>query len=129
MGDTSIAQDIIDGVADALGDLGDTRTVRILTEGALTPGDPGAGKPRTPEDVSVEALLYDYEDRYVDETVILRGDRRAILSIGPLSVAQIDGIKQGSKLIDGADVYTVVNKGEIEVAGLTVTMILQIRGA
>jgi hypothetical protein len=129
MGDLSIAQDLIDGVADAMADLGASRTVRIFTEGALTPGDPGAGGARTPENLSVEALLYDYEDQYIDETTVLSGDRKAIISIGPLTVAQIGGIEPGSLLVDGADIYTIVKTGEIEVAGVVVTMILQIRGA
>lgn len=129
MGDPSIAADILAGVTDALADLGDTRTVRIFTEGALTPGDPGAGKPRTPENIPVEALLYDFEDYFSDGTTVKRGDRKAILSLEPLSVAQIESIQQGSFLIDGSDTYTIISTGEVEVAGLTVTMILHIRGA
>lgn len=129
MGDTSIAQDILEGVADALGDLGTTRIVRVFTEGALNPSDPGAGKPRTPENIDVEALLYDYEDSYINGTSILSGDRKAILSLEPLSLAQINAIQQGSFLIDGTDTYTIVNTGKIEVAGVTVTMVVQIRGA
>jgi hypothetical protein len=129
MGDTSIAQDILNGVTDALADLGDTRILRIFTEGALDPNDPGAGVPLTPENFSVEALLYEYEDSYIDDKVILMGDRKAILSIDPLTSGQISGIKQGAKLIDGSDVWTVVSTERIEVAGIIVTIILQIRGA
>lgn len=129
MGDTSIAQDVLDGVADALADLGDTRTVRIFTEGSLNLSDPGAGKPKTPEDVPVEALLYDFEDEYVDGETVLKGDRKAIVDIGQLSAAQLSGIKQGSMLIDGSDNWTIVSKNDIEVAGIIVTIILHIRGA
>jgi hypothetical protein len=129
MGDISIAQDLLSGVTDALADVGATRTVRITTFGALTPGDPGAGGTPTDEDVSVEALLYDYEDKYINNTSILKGDRKAILSIEPLSGAQIAAIKQGVKVIDGTDIYTVVTASPIEVAGTLVTIILHIRGA
>jgi hypothetical protein len=127
MGDINIAADILSGVTDALGDLGTSRTVRIFTEGVLDPLNPGAGKPRVSEDFPVEALLYDYKDDYINETSILAGDRKAILSIEPLSQAQIDGIQQGSFVIDGTTTYTVVNLQKIEVAGIIVTIILQIR--
>jgi hypothetical protein len=129
MGDISIANDLLSGVTDALADLGSTRTVRITTFGALTLGAPGAGGTPTDEDISVEALLYDFEDKYINNTSILKGDRKAILSIEPLSVAQVNAIKQGVKLIDGTDVYTVVKASPIEVAGTSVTIILHIRGA
>lgn len=129
MGDTSIAQDILEGVADALDAVGDTRTMRIITEGALDINDPGAGRPRTPEEFGVEAFLYDYEDEYINGTSILKGDRKAILSIEPLTAAQISGIKQGAKLIDGSDIYTVEGTEGIETAGITVTIILHVRGA
>lgn len=129
MGDTSIAQDVMDGVTDALGDLGDTRTVRIFTEGPLNLGDPGAGKPKTPENIPVETLLYDFEDEYVDGKTILKGDRNAILDIGQLTPAQLAGVKQGAMLVDGSDNYTIVNTSKIEVAGAVVTIILHIRGA
>lgn len=129
MGDVSIAQDLLDGVADALADVGDTRTMRIITEGSLNLSDPGAGKPRTPEDFLVEALLYDYEDDYIDGTTILAGDRQALLSVEPLTSGQISGIKQGAKLIDGSEIYSVISTNKIETAGIIVTIILQIRGA
>lgn len=129
MGDTSIAQDLIDGVTDALADLGDTRTIQIYTEGALDPADPGAGKPKSAEDLSVEALLYDYEDEYINGQTVLRGDRKAIIDIAALTSTQLAGIGQGSIVIDGSDKYTIIGTSAIEVAGVTVTIILQIRGA
>jgi hypothetical protein len=129
MGDASIAQDLIEGVTDALADLGGTRTVQIYTEGALNPINPGAGKPKIAEDLSVEALLYDYEDSYIDGQTVLRGDRKAIIDIAQLTPTQLSGVAQGAVLIDGSDRYTVVGTSTIEVAGVTVTIILQIRGA
>lgn len=129
MGDTSVAQDLIDGVKDALEVVGDTSTVRIFTEGALDPLDPGAGRPRTPEDLSIEAFLYDFEDEYIDGTNVLKGDRKAILDVSTLTSIQISGIEQGTTLIDGADSYAIVGTEDIEVAGVVVTMILHVRGA
>jgi len=129
MGDTSIAQDVIDGVADAMGDLGDTRTIRIFSEGSINLSDPGAGVTRTPENIPVEALLYDFEDEYIDGTTVLKGDRNALIDLAQLTSVQIGGIEQGSLLIDGSDNYTIVSKNEIEVAGVTAALILHIRGA
>jgi hypothetical protein len=131
MGDTSIAQDLIDGVVDALGDLGATRTVRIISEGSLDINDPGAGKPRTSEEFSVEALLYYQEEKYIENTVVFSGLRKAIISIEPLSVAQLAGIKQGAKFIvdGGSEIYTIDTVERIEVAGIVVTVIANLQGA
>lgn len=129
MGDANIAQDILEGVADALSDLGDSRTVRIFTEGALDLNDPGAGAPRTPEDLPVEALLYDFDDELIDNTAVLKGDRNAIIDLNSLTTGQIDSIGQGSLVVDGSDNYTVVQAHRIEVAGIISALILHIRGA
>jgi hypothetical protein len=128
MGDLSIAESLLDGVTDALGAVGSTRQVILITDGLINDADPGAGPAQTTETISVEALLYDYEDRYVDGQAILANDRSAILSIQPLTDAQIALIKPGCQLVDGAKTYQVVNTQEIEAAGTIVTIILQIRG-
>jgi hypothetical protein len=129
MGDMTIAQDLLDGVADALADLGSTRQVRIITRGALTPGDPGAGGAQTVVDVNVEAVVAGYDEKYVDGTTIQVGDRLAILSIGPLSTAQVAALKPGARLIDGIQVYSVVAANIPEAAGTPVVAVLQLRGS
>lgn len=128
MGDVTIAQDLIEGVTDALADLGDTRQVRIVSEGVLDPLNPGAGKPRTTTDTDVEALLYDYEDRYINGASVLEGDRQAIIDIAPLTGAQVAALEPGNFLIDGSKIYSIVRATPIEAAGITVTVVLQIRG-
>jgi hypothetical protein len=129
MGDLTIAQDLLDGVADALADLGATRKVRVIARGALTPGDPGAGGAQSATDFDVEAVIVGYDERYVDGTAIRAGDRQAILSIGPLSAAQVAGLKPGARLVDGAHVYSAVNANVPEAAGTPVVAILQLRGS
>lgn len=129
MGDLLIAQDLLDGVTDALGDLGATRQVRIITRGALTPGNPGAGGSQSVEDVDVEALIYGYDEKYIDGTAIQTGDRQCLLSIGPLTTAQIEAIRPGSRIVDGSNVYSIVNANMIEAAGVPVTAIVQLRGS
>jgi hypothetical protein len=128
MGDLTIAQDILEGVADALADLGTTRQVRVTAFGALTPGDPGAGGAPVDTDFDVEAVVADYEEKYVDGAVIRAGDRQAVLSIGPLSAAQIAALAPGAKLLDGPSVYSVVSANVPEVAGVPVVAILHVRG-
>jgi len=128
MGDLTIAQDLLDGVADALADLGATRKVRVITAGALTPGDPGAGGAQSTADFNVEAVIVDYEERYADGTVVRAGDRQAILSIGPLSATQVAALAPGARLVDGSKTYSVVSANLPEAAGVPVVAILQVRG-
>jgi hypothetical protein len=129
MGDISIAQDILEGVTDALADLGNTKKTRTVSVGPLVPGNPGAGGTQTVTDTDVEAIISDYDERYVDGSTVREGDRQAILSIGPLSAAQIAAIKPGARLVDGAQVYSVVRTKLPEVAGTPVVAILQLRGS
>jgi len=129
MGDATIAQDLLDGVADALDDLGDTRTVRVTSFGALVPGAPGDGGTPTDADFSAEVVIVDYDEKYVDGTVIRAGDRQAIVSIGPLSAAQVAALSvAGAKIVDGSAVYSVVSANVPEVAGVPVVAILHVRG-
>jgi hypothetical protein len=129
MGDTSIAQDIISGVADALGDVGDTRTLRIVTPGTIDPSNPGAGATPTNADVPVEAIIVDYEERYIDGTLVLAGDKQAVIDLSALSSAQIAGIKPGNFLIDGSVIYKILRPKKYEVAGIPVAVVVQMREA
>lgn len=129
MGDLSIAQDILDGVADALNDVGASRVLRILTAGALDPENPGAGAPQTTTDLTVTAILTDYEEKYIDGTLVLDRDKQAVISLSGLSSIQIAGIKPGNFLVDGSEVYKIIRPKKYEVAGVTVATILQLRKA
>jgi hypothetical protein len=128
MGDQAIADSLLDGVESALAAVGSTRQVKIITDGVIDPADPGAGPAKTEETVDVEAILYDYADQYVNNTSILAGDRRALISIKPLTTAQRAGVATGNRLIDGTKEYSIVDHEDIETAGIPVTIILQIRG-
>ena len=128
MGDVTIAQDLLDGVADALADLGDTRTFRIITAGAIDPNDPGAEPSETTENVSVEAILFNFDERYMPGANVLEGGLLALLSIKDFTAAQVGALEPGNFLIDGTTVYTIVRDQPIEAAGIVVTAILQLRG-
>ena len=128
MGDLSIAQDLLDGVVDAMADLGTTRTFRIITVEAIDPDNPGAAPVETPENVSVEALLFDFDKKYMPEANVTEGGLMALLSIEPFSDAQVSAIVPGNFLVDGSKVYDIVRTNPIEVAGVTVTVIVQLKG-
>lgn len=130
MGDITIAQDILDGVADALGDLGDTRTFRIITTPDYNLNNPGETPTETDEDVSVEALLFGFNIEYMPEANIIEGELMSILSIKDFTDAQVASIKPGNRLLDSDDttIYEIVKANPIEVAGIVVTVIVQLKG-
>jgi hypothetical protein len=128
MGDLSIAQDLLDGVVDALADLGDTRTLRIITVDPVDPLDPGAAPVETVEDVSVEALLFDFDKKYMPEANVIEGGTMALLSVDPLTDAQVEAIVPGNFLMDGSKAYDIVKTNPIEAAGVIVTVIVQLKG-
>lgn len=128
MGDLSIAQDLLEGVAEALAEVGDTRTFRIITVAPIDSNDPGAAPVETPENVSVEALLFNFDKRYMPEANITEGGVMALLSIEPFSDAQVEAITPGNFLVDGSKIYDIVKTNPIEAAGVIVTVIVQLKG-
>lgn len=128
MGDVSIAQDLLDGVVDAMADLGTTRTLRLITDDPVDPLDPGASPVETLENLSVEALLFGFDKKYMPEANITEGEVMALLSINPLDDAQVAAIVPGNVLIDGSKNYEIVKAQPIEAAGVIVTVIVQLKG-
>ena len=130
MGDITIAQDILDGVADALGDLGDTRTFRIITTPTVDKNNPGETPIETKVDIPVEAVLFDFDEKYMPNANILEGESMAILSIDPFSDVQVDAIVPGNRLIDNdsTTIYEIIKANPIEAAGIKVTVIIQLKG-
>lgn len=127
MGDLTIAQDIIDGVADVMEAVGAVRQLRIFSYGALTPGNPGAGGTETSSSVNIDAVIVDYTDQEINGSTILAGDRQAIIHIGNLTALQLAGIKSGSQVLDGTTVHRIISTQLVEVSGLTVLAIVQLR--
>ncbi len=128
MGDVSIAQDLLDGVVDAMAEVGSTRTLRLISVDPINPLDPGAAPIETNDDVSIEALLFDFDKRYMSEANITEGGVMALLSVEPLTDAQVVAIVPGNVLIDGSRNYKIVRANPIEAAGITVTVIVQLKG-
>lgn len=126
MGDLAVANDLIAGVKDALAVVGDTATFRIENVGTIDPNDPGADPGTTPEDVSLEAFLFDFDNTYFPDANIEQGSTMAILDLSELTEPQIDEIKIGNKLTGIGVEYTITNTNKIQVAGKTVTFILQL---
>lgn len=127
MGDTSIAQDILDGVADALGDAGDTRTLRIVNYGSIDPNDPGAAPTVTNDDTPLAALLFDFDEKYMPGANIVDGDTMSIIDLSVLSEAQKTVLAPGTKLIDSNVNYDIIKINPIEFAGILCAVILQLK--
>ncbi len=126
MGDVTIAQDLLEGVEDAMADLGATRTFRIVTYSAPNPSDPGAAPTETPEDVTVEAILFDFDIKYMPKSSVEEGSTLALLSIIDFTDDQVNSLVPGNFLIDGTTTFTIAKARKIEAAGIQVTVILQL---
>lgn len=128
MGDTTIAQDILEGVADALGSLGDTRSFRVITIPSVDVNNPGATPVETESDTEVEALLFDFDQEYMAGANILEGGLMSIISIEGVADATIAEMEPGNRLVDGSTIYEIVRVQKIEVAGIIVAVIVQLKG-
>jgi len=128
MGDLSIAQDLLEGVADALGDLGATRTLRLVSVPSLDINNPGGARVETLDDEDLEALLFEYEDKYMPGSSVHDGNTLAILSIINLTDAQVALVQPGNQLLDGTRRYEITKTNPIEAAGVIVTIIIQLKG-
>lgn len=125
MADTSIPPDIIAGVAEALEEVGKTMTLRQFTKGALDPSDAGAGRPLTPSDSTGKVFLYEYSDRSINGTSILKGDRVALFDLNSFSPAKP---AKGDLLIeDSTTTYKIVDLDYTEVQGTKVVCLAQVR--
>lgn len=124
MGDTSIATDILNAVEETMrDDVGKTLTLRHFTEGSLTPGNPGAGRPQTPVNETCFGIISNFEEKRIDGTVVLKGDMEGVVSLTGLTVEPAPGMK----LIDGTIQYEVIYANLPEVAGVKVVAILHLR--
>lgn len=126
MGDTSIAQDILDGVTDALADLGTTRTFRMVAYGSVNPSSPGVAPTETTTDADVEAILFDFDIKWMPDSSVKKGKTLAMIDINGFTAAQLAGLKPGSFLVDGSTEHTIAKVRKIEVAGILVAVILQL---
>lgn len=98
---------------------GASATIKRETAGAY---DPATGSNTvTTTNLITTACVFDYDQKYIDGTLILMGDKRAYLA-----PAQVP--KQGDKLTWQAKDYTVESVKAIAPAGTAVLYEAQIRG-
>lgn len=130
MGDLTIAQDLLDGVDEALALLGDTRTLRLVTIPSIDVNNPGGAPTETQVDKEIEAFLFAFDSEYMTDANILGGGLMAILAVSSLTTAQINQIQPGNRLIDNDDttIYEIIKSSPIETAGVKVTVIVQLKG-
>ncbi len=128
MPDPSIAADLIDAVYDVLNDLGGVRTFRIVTRSAIDLNNPGAQPTLTNEDIITDAVIYNFDEKYMPKANVTKGDMMAIISIKGWTDLQKSKVEPGNFLVDGTKVYSIVLVNPIEAAGINVTYILQLKG-
>ena len=98
---------------------GTAATVKVYGGTAYDPAT-GTTTP-TYADVATTAAVFDYDQKYIDGTLILAGDKRAYL-------APAHAAKQGDKLAWQSVDYTVVAVKAIAPAGVVVLYEAQLRG-
>lgn len=107
---------------DLLTEFGQSCVLTVVTTGAYDPETGESGTTSTPHNVT--AALFDYPQRHIDGTLILTGDKKALVSPVGLTVEP----KPGHTLTNAAGaVYTVVNAKATAPAGVAVLWTLQVR--
>lgn len=128
MGDITIPADITEGVAEIMEEVGWTIIFRRVEYGPIDPDNPGAAPIETVIDKSFEGFIYDYEDRFINGTSVLQGDRLIIISIDGFTQTEIDAVEPPNYIVDSGDVYGIIESRKIDVSGITSVIIAQIRG-
>jgi len=119
----SFDYDEIASTADELlAEFGQSCVLTSITDGAYDPETGEAGTSTTPHPAT--AAVFAYPQRFVDGTLILTGDKRALVSPVGLTVDP----KPGDTLTDTASaVFQVIDAKPIAPAGVAVLWILQVR--
>lgn len=119
---TSFYDDCAADANEALEEFGQTCVLGVVTAGAYDPETGGASTTTTNH--TVTAAIFDYPTRHIDGTLILTGDKRALVSAVGLTVEP----KPGHTFTDAAAVvYQVVNAKNLAPAGTSVLWTLQVR--
>lgn len=114
--------EMADVADDLLSEFGQSCVLGVVTTGAYDPTTGEAGT--TTATHPVTAALFDYPQRHIDGTLILTGDKKALVSPVGLTVEPAPG----NTLTDAAGKqYTVVNAKATAPAGLAVLWTLQVR--
>ena len=121
MGDTTIAQDILEGVKELLAELGSTRILRVITKTEDPENSTNVLSVNT--DVDNETYFYDYESKYINGTTVKEGDKQALIDL--LTFGQDP--KSIDCIIDGTEVWKVIKTFPTEIAGIGAVVVLQIR--
>lgn len=116
-----------DAVSSLVARLGASYTLRNVLITDPSPSNPGAGGTPTNTDYSISAILTRYNQHHIDDTVILSTDRKAIVDVVGLDAAAVNGLKPNSKVIDGSDIYSVVEAQVRRNAGAVTALVMQLR--
>jgi len=106
MGDTTIATDILSGLADAAAEIGKSIVIRRPSGSSwINAAKPSLGKSITYTDYVLTVIISDYDDDLIDGTRILYGDRRVIADIKDLgiTISTADVFMDNSYAIGGVD--------------------------
>lgn len=118
----SFYDDVAADADDLLVEFGQTCVLGVVTAGEY---DPETGETSvTTTEHSVTAAIFDYPQKFVDGTLILVGDKRALASSVGLTVDPAPG----NTFTDaGGAVHQVINAKNLSPAGTSVLWTLQVR--
>ena len=124
MADTTIPTDLKAGITDIMTEVGSSITIRKVTKGStFVNSDPTQGKTKVTADTVANCVFYDYKDWMINGDTIKYGDRKALISLGGLSIT----VDEDDLIVDGSVIWKVISVERIIVSGVEVTDICQIR--
>lgn len=119
---TAFYDELAEVADELLAEYGQACQLGVVTTGAYDPETGGAST--SSAYYQVTAALFDYPQKFIDGTMILMGDKRALVSPVGLTAEP----KPGHTLTDAAGaVFTVINAKATAPAGTVVLWTLQVR--
>jgi hypothetical protein len=100
-----------------LNDLGQSITLQRVSEGAYDPATGTTGAPTTTGE-TVKVAFQNYAERFIDGSVVQRGDRYALVSpFGATGVALVNPPQPGDRLLGEGDTVRIVNVDVVKPSG------------
>lgn len=118
----SLASDSAAEVLAALQYAGSSMTLTRTTPGAYDNAT-GATGSASSTNYTIQAVMTNYRDALIDGTLILAGDRKALIAASGLAITPA----VGDRIVNGSETSEIVKSSEIAPNGTPVAYIAQVR--
>ena len=123
MGDVKLGNMVLEEIYYLIQEVGKDLIIREFTYGTLDPNNPGAGKPKTPVNHIVQGIMVNLKGMYFKGVLVQENKSGVIIDVKDINFT----ISLDNKFVDGSKVYEIKAKEDIEISGVNVGVILEIK--